>query len=529
MEKRGGIFMPRAVREIRREAETAAPLKVAAYCRVSTDSEDQLHSYAAQIKEYTNRIGQNPLWILADIYADEGLSGLKTDKRDDLMRLIADCRKGKVNRVLVKSVSRFARNTYDSLSLTRLLKSLGVSVYFEEQDIDTAEMDDEFLLAMQSEAAQNESLTISQNVRWSYKRRMEKGEFFGTVPAYGYRLAGQTLEIVEPEAAVVRRIFSLYLSGMGKQAIANTLNAESVPRRYGHSTWYAGAIDYAINNERYVGNALLQKKYTTEFPFKKIRNQGQVPQYYVENSHPPIVSREDFEAAQRLQQSRWRDGAYAAPKGGHPMTGKILCTDCGHRFRRITINSIAYWECNSHVSGVTDCQTVRYSEESLYDAFTLLIHKLAANRESILAPLISQLTRIRQRHSGTHGKIYEIDTRIAALNEQNLTIAAHHAKGYFDAAEFAAKTGTVNQKVSALRAQRRKLLAEDENDALLDELTGLDDVLALSELQSDFDAELFEQMVTQITAISPTEARFTLKGGLTLTEAVHRVDRRKSI
>jgi DNA invertase Pin-like site-specific DNA recombinase len=386
--------MQRAIREIKRDILQAAPLlKVAAYCRVSTDSADQLHSYAAQIKEYTAIIGQNPLWILADIYADEGLSGLKTDKRDDLMRLIADCRKGKVNRVLVKSVSRFARNTYDSLTLTRLLKSLGVSVYFEEQDIDTAEMDDEFLLTMQSEAAQNESLTLSQNVRWSYKRRMEKGEFVGTVPAYGYKLAEdkRSLEIYEPEAEIVRRIFAMYLSGMGKQAIAKALNAEGVPRRYGYRTWYVHAVDYILNNERAVGDALLQKSFTTEFPFRSIRNKGQAAQFYVENNHPAIISRADFEAAQRLQQTRRRDGVYAAPKTVHPLRGKLICSDCGHTFRRMIINNTAYWECNAHVSGTADCQTIRYSEEAMCDAFTLLIHKLTANREGVLTSLISQL------------------------------------------------------------------------------------------------------------------------------------------
>jgi DNA invertase Pin-like site-specific DNA recombinase len=521
--------MPRAVREIRREVSPiAALLKVAAYCRVSSDSEDQLHSSAAQIKYYTEHIGRNPLWTLADIYADEGLSGLKTDKREDLMRLVADAKKGKIDRVLVKSVSRFCRNTYDSLSLTRLLKSLGVSVYFEEQDIDTAEMDDEFLLAIQSEAAQNESLTISDNMRWSYKRRMEKGEFFGTVPAYGYRLAGQTLEIYEPETAIVRRIFAMYLSGMGKQAIAKQLNSEGVPRRYGYERWHSHTVDYILNNERAVGDALLQKSYTTEFPFRSIKNRGQQPQYYVENSHPPIISREDFEAAQRLQQTRRRDGVYAKPKGEHPLTGVILCPDCGHRFRRIIINDFHYWECGYHVTGSRDCQTIRYSEESIQEAFVMLIHKLSANRENILTPLISQLTHIQQRHSGIRTKIYEIDTEIAELNEQNLTIAAHHAKGWFDAAEFAAKTGAVNQKVSALRARRRKLLAEDENDARLDELTGLNNVLALAEPGADFDGSLFGQTVTRITAVSPTEARFIMKGGLELTEAICRTERRKT-
>jgi DNA invertase Pin-like site-specific DNA recombinase len=526
----GGFFMSRAVREIRRELQAVVELlKVAAYCRVSSNSEDQLHSYAAQIKYYTEYIGQNPLWTLADIYCDEAVSGTKTDNREDLIRLVSDARRGKIDRVFVKNISRFARNTYDSLSLTRLLKSIGVSVYFEEQDLDTAEMDDEFLLTMQSEAAQNESLTISQNLRWSYKRRMEKGEFFGTIPAYGYKLAAdQTLVVHEPEAVIVRRIFAMYLSGMGKQAIANMLNDQGVPRRYGYRKWYAHAVDYILNNERVVGDALLQKHFTTGFPFRYVQNRGQAMQYYVENSHQPIISREDFEAVKRLQISRRLDVKKSKQNGGHALTGKLICPNCGHRFRRMMINGIAYWQCSYHASGRQACGGVRYPEESLHDAFTLLIHKLAANREQILSPLISQLTRMVQRHGGTHAKIYEIDMQLAAQSEHNLIIAAHHAKGWFDAAEFAAKTGAVNQKVNALRAQRRKLLAEDENDALLDKLTELDNLLSLAEPQADFDAELFGQTVTQIVAVSSTEVQFTLRGDLTLIETITRTERRKN-
>jgi DNA invertase Pin-like site-specific DNA recombinase len=519
----------KAFRQITVETpQTAAPLRVAAYCRVSTDSEDQLHSYAAQIKEYTERIGQQPGWVLADIYCDEGLSGTKLNKRDDMLRLIADCKRGKINRVLVKSVSRFCRNTHDSLTVARLLKHLGVSIYFEEQDMDTALMSDEFMLTMQSEAAQNESINLSKNMRWSYERRMEKGEFFGTVPAYGYKLAGKTMEIHEPEAQTVRRVFAMYLSGMGKQAIANLLNNEGVPRRFHQEKWYANAVDYILSSERYVGDALLQKKLTTEFPFKKVRNKGQAPQWYIENSHPPIISREDFEAVQRLQQQRRQTYPGSTGWMPHPLTGKLVCPDCGRAFRRLVTNGTAYWQCAAGVSGSKDCQPRRYSEDAVYAAFTLILHKLAASRAYILVPLISQLTELQERHNGIHGRVCEIDRQIAELNGQSITIASHHAKGYLDAAEFAARTGAVTAKVSALRAERRKLLTENENDAMLDELDGLNNLLAITDPQTGFDAELFEQMVERVTAVSLTELRFTLKGGLTLTETVTRTDRRKT-
>ena len=508
--------MPK-VTQIRQEQIYTGPLPVAAYCRVSTDSTDQLHSYAAQIKEYTERIGQNPKWVLADIYCDEGLTGTKAEKRDDLQRLIADCRRGKVGRVLVKSVSRFARNTYDSLAVTRLLKTYGVSVYFEEQDIDTATMSDEVLLTMQSMSAQGESQTLSQNMRWSYQERMKKGEFFGNTPAYGYKLAGTTMEILEPEAEVVRRIFALYLTGLGKQAIANLLTAEDVPRRYGHKRWYAHTVDYVINNERYIGDALLQKKYTTEFPFIKKTNKGELPQYYVENSHPPIISREDFDAAQKLQESKRRR---EYKQNRHTLTGKILCPDCGHPFRRMMINNTAYWTCAHQASGAKKCQPRRYPEEVIQDAFLLLINKLTVHREYLLTPLIAGMEQVQRRHSGTRSKVYEIDKQIAELNAQNHRIAGLFASGAFDAADFAAKTSAVSNQVSALRSQRRKLLAEDENDALLDELTGLDNILSLTAPQTSFDGELFGQVVEHIAAATDTDLRFRLKGGLELTETL---------
>lgn len=219
------------------------------------------------------------------------------DKRDDLHRLIRDCKKGLIDRIIVKSVSRFARNTQELLSTIRFLKDIGVSVYFEEQGIDTDKLNSEMIVTFPGMAAQQESESISGNMRWSYKKRMESGDFNCCAPAYGFDLVDGSLVINETEAVVVRRIFSMYLQGYGKQAIANKLNEESVPRRHGTKLWYAFGIDYMLNNERYMGDALLQKKYTTDtLPFKKVKNRGERPKYYVENANPAIVSRETYAA-----------------------------------------------------------------------------------------------------------------------------------------------------------------------------------------------------------------------------------------
>jgi hypothetical protein len=385
-------------------------------------------------------------------------------------------------------------------------------------------MSDEFIYTMQSMAAQGESITISQNMRWHYREIMESGEFVGTIPAYGYKLVNGKLEIYEPEAAIVRRIFAMYLSGMGKHTIVGTLNAEGVPRRYGNTTWHVGTITYILRNERAVGDALLQKSFATdEFPFRQVRNKGEKPQYYVENSHLAIISKEDFDAAQELQAKK-RGNAYSV--SNHVLTGKIRCPDCGRPFRRQVINNTAYWQCCYHASGKTRCGGHRYPEEALYDTFLLLVNKLIANRETILPPLIAGLERIQSRVSRAGNKVYEIDKQIAALNVKIHAFAKHRTSGLMDATDFAAHTGAANQQIGALRAERRKLLAEDETDEMTSELRGLDGLLIQTKLQTEFDGELFEQTIAGITAVSHSELCFKLYGGLTLIEIIRRNERR---
>ncbi len=229
--------------------KTGKPYEIIApYTRVSSNSEDQLHSFAAQVKHYTEYVAEHPEYELVDIYADEGITGTRMDKRDDFNRLIRDCKKGKIDRIITKSVSRFARNTAEFLAATRALKKMGVSIYFEEQGIDTETVDLELMMTFPGIAAQRESETISENMRWSYQKRMESGDFNCCRAAYGYDLIDGELRINEAEAQVVRRIFHLYLQGCGKQAIANQLNAEGVPKRYGQKTWHLFTINYILNH-----------------------------------------------------------------------------------------------------------------------------------------------------------------------------------------------------------------------------------------------------------------------------------------
>ena len=502
--------------------QEAKLLRMAAYARTSSDSTDQQHSYAAQVKHYTEFIGRNPKWILADIYADEGLTGTDADKREDFQRMIADCKRGKIDRILVKSISRFARNTSDCLSVFRLLRSLGVTVFFERENLDTAHMTDEFVLTMHGMAAQEESLTISSNLRWATRKRMSNGTFIPGSAPYGYQLVDSKLVIHEPEAVIVRKIFNWYLSGQGIQSIMIRLNIEHPEKR-----WHRAGIEYILSNAHYIGDALFQKKFSTgTLPYRKLINRGQLPQYYVEEYNEPIISAEDFQAVQRLREQRATQG-YGHERR-HPLSGKLRCA-CGSGFRRRIVRDTVKWDCKNHMLSTADCPMKALPESLIYNAFTAMINKLASHRAYILTPMIAQLEQMQTRHSGTQQKVYELDRQIAELNTQSHTIARLHSKGILDSADFAAQTSRVNQQVSALRSERNRLLREDENNDALADLRALDDALsAVTETQTTFNESLFADIVQGITAVSLTELRFRLLGGLELTETIYRQERRRA-
>ena len=493
-------------------------MRVAAYCRVSSDSADQLHSYASQIQYYTDLIGGQPGWVLADIYADEGLTGIKTDKREDFLRMINDCRKGKIDRILTKSISRFARNTLDTIQYVRKLKECGVSILFEAEQIDTAYLSSEMLLAISGARAQEESLSISKNQRINCQARMQDGSYISSSTPYGYRLKEDgELEIVPEEAEVVRLVFDRFLAGMGKCRIAGMLNERQAPKRLGQMKWHTSTIAYLLKNERYMGDAVLQKTYTTEtLPFRRKRNKGELARYYVENANPPIISRKQFETAQSLMRRNHKENA--APVAD-PFTGKIRCS-CGHVYTLAVVRGVRYWECHAHKQDSHNCDSRRIPEADMETAFINMVNKLRLLRGDILEPAIAQLERLRTAHSGAQGKVHEIDRQIAELNGQNLVLARLHTKQILSSADYMAQSGGLAQQVSLLRQERRRLLDQDESADSLDGLTDLSHALSLLDYQTDFDGSLFRQIVAEVTAPTHTELCFELLGGLKLTEAI---------
>lgn len=321
-------------------------LRVAAYCRVSTDSEEQLTSYTMQKKVYTEMIVEKPEWCLVDIYADEGISGTRAANRHEFQRMMKDCKRGKIDYIITKSVSRFARNTAECLEYVRQLKLMGIGVIFEEQNIDTLKMDGELLITIHAGFAQAESESMSKNITWAFRKRFENGEVaFNYKKMVGYRKGPKGPEIIPEEAEIIRTIFDMYIAGMTLREIADKLLEEGVATKCGKVKWSATTIQSILKNEKYCGDAILQKTITIDC-IEKVhkKNEGEAPMYYVRDNHPAIVSRKTFNKAQE-EMARRVSKRSPSQKGSVTGQGKyskfalsevLHCGTCGTKYRRAT-------------------------------------------------------------------------------------------------------------------------------------------------------------------------------------------------
>jgi len=371
---------------------------MAAYCRVSTDQLEQLSSYEAQVNYYTNYINGHPDYQCAGIYADEGISGTNTKKREQFNKMIEDCKAGKIDMIITKSISRFARNTLDTLNYVRTLKELGVGVIFEKENINTLDSKGEVLLTILSSLAQDESRSISENSTWGIRRKFEQGKVVVNHKKFlGYDKDEEgNLIIDEKQAKIVRRIYKDYLDGKGANRIARELEDEGIRGWNGKVKWYESTIRSMLGNEKYKGDALLQKTYTVDFLTKKrVENNGEVPMYYVEESHPAIIDKEMWEAVQ-LEMERRRAFAekYNISKLDYatvdnPFAGRVICGHCGSPFGRKVWNSNderlrrIIWRCNEKytVKGEKGCENKHIDDKVLYQAFINTFNAMIENKD----------------------------------------------------------------------------------------------------------------------------------------------------
>ena len=514
------------VKVIPPKAMAADTLRVAAYCRVSSDSSDQLHSYAAQIHYYTDMIQNHDGWELVDVYADEGITGTRMDKREDLNRLLTDCRKGKIDKVLVKSISRFARNTRDCLASLRELSRLGVSVQFEKENIDTGTLTTELMVSVSGSLAQQESVSISQNQRMSYQRRMERGEFITCKAPFGYRLIdGKRLEVISDEAKLVRWMFNAYLSGHSLEWIAEQMTKTGVSTTDGKPYWQCTTVLYTLTNEKYMGDSLCQKTFTTAFPFTQRQNHGEADQYYIENTHPAIITKGTFEKVQELL--RQKSNRQKIPRQIYPLSRKVYCGQCGTPFaRRVGKSGLVVWVCRKHDKGASKCTMGRIPESALYAAFVGMYNKLKQNAGIVLLPALKQMEELRDALQRDDPAMLAVNRAIAQASEQSHRVSQLQAAGLLDADACAAKFNEINARLAQLRAERRRLLQNEDIDDAIDALQRTADLIQCGpERLEGFDEGLFHDLVERIVVESQTCVRFCLRGGLELTEQLREVRR----
>ena len=519
----GSLAMaPRVITIPAANQETARKLRVAAYTRVSSNSKDQEHSFAAQNAYFSKLITDNPDWELADIYADQGITGTSIDKRDDFLRMMEDCRKGRIDRILVKSSSRFARNTKESLAAVRELKSLNISVYFEEQNIDTAQVSGEVLIAMFAALAQRESEAISERVRWSYRVRMSKGRFSTCKAPYGYRLVKDHLEIQEDEASIIRHIFDRYLAGVSMENIAKEITALGCPTRDGTQYWQLTSIQYILQNEKYVGDSLLGKTYTTlTLPHRKIENKGEGVQYFIEGSHPPIVSRTVFDKAQQLLS---RKSAVIPPRAAapHPLSRKIVCGHCGAFCKRKKTRGTAYWICQTHNKNAGSCPTMQIPETEITEAFLRIYFTLKHHGDQVLTRLIQDLQAAKNGKLLWSEDIVELNKQIADIACQERLLAQLKQQAVVDPDIFIFQSNQLAEQRREAKLKKSRIL-RSEDDQTVQRTQELLDILEDGpDLLMTFDEALFSELVETITIQDNSTIRFRLINGLELPEHIER-------
>ena len=450
-------------------------LRVAAYCRVSTDDEEQLTSYEAQKNYYTDKIMTNKEWTMAGIFADEGITGTSARKRPEFLRMIRQCKKGKIDIVLTKSISRFARNTVDCLNYVRSLKELGIAVIFEKENMNTLEIDSEILITMLGAFAQSESESISANVRWGIRQAMKEGKaainyrYF-----YGYRKGEDGRpEIIPEQAEVVRKIYDLFLSGTPIRGILEYLNANNIPNISGESQWARNAVNSILTNEKYCGDVLLQKTYIDDCINKKIKkNTGQLPMYLVQNHHEGIISRETFDAAQ-AELARRSAGKSPSKKNAptgrsrysskYALSDRLYCGECGTRYQRCTWRNRdgskrVVWRCVSRVDyGNKYCHgSPTLDEEPLHRAILAAINSVVRDKDNIVYNLKAAMEKELAPVAGQQLSLSEIDSQLERLNTEFSKVLALASESG-DQTAYSDRFRDIMQKQTALKAQRDEI------------------------------------------------------------------------
>ena len=417
---------------------------------------------------------------------------------------MSDCRKGKIDRILTKSVSRFGRNTPECLEAVRELKSLGISVYFEKENIDTSEISTEMMLAIYSQFAQEESMSISRNCRMGVHKRMMDGTYKISSTPFGYDYVDGKLKINPERAEIVKQIFTWYVSGIGMNEIATRLNKLNVRKEI----WRRGTIHCILTNEKYIGDTLLQKTFTTDtLPYKGVINRGEKEQYYVSGTHEPIIEKTTFDYAQKVLAER--DKSRGTMVEHSPFHSKIICGNCGSTFRRKYRKTNVRWVCRKHDESADNCKIRQIRETEFQAAFIRLWNKLQMHYKVILTPMLRQLETLSEREESSNMQLAALRKEISEIKQQIHMMTVLNSQGTLDGAYFKERTQELDRKLLIAQKQLRANLNDEESERL-DELRKLIGIFERAEPIAEFNDIKFGQIVNKITVISETKIRFDL-------------------
>lgn len=511
--------------EKRQQNNRVKKMRVAAYARVSTESEEQLLSLEVQKEHYENYIKANSYWEYAGLYFDEGISGTKIEKRESLLKLLDDCEKGKIDRVITKSISRFARNTVDCLEMVRKLTGLGVAIYFEKENIDTEHMSSELMLSILSSIAESESRSISENSKWSLKRRFENGTYVISYPPYGYENVDGKMVVVPSEAEIVKEIFRMAISGLGSYLIANELNKSGIATKK-NSKWHSSTVQAILKNEKYTGDVIFQKTYTDE-NFNRHQNRGEKVRYMMKNHHEPIISHEDFELVKTVVGQRRKekniDGSDNKYQKRYVFSGRIYCGECGSKVKRCMryaqSGDYAAWTCVRHIEDKKSCNMKYIREEHIKAAYVQMMNKLIAGKNTMLKPFVDTLRGGNNKDRLRH--ILELDEKIEKLNEQAQVLTKLLSSGYIELDVFYAENNNISLELNELEKEKARLSSIVSGDLNhLNEAQKLLRFINKSDCIKDFIDDTFSGFVEKITIEDRLKFTFHLKCGLNLTEEV---------
>ena len=540
------IVIP-AKKESPQEQAKKRNLRVAAYCRVSTGDEEQLTSYENQKAFYTEKIMKNPEWTMVDIFADEGITGTSTCRRKDFLRMIRQCRQGKIDMILAKSVSRFARNTVDTLNYTRELRGMGIPVIFEEQNINSIYPESEFLITIHGAFAQSESEGISSRVKWGKHQAMRTGKAniqYKTLLGYEKNPDGEMVVNAE-QAETVRRIFEMYLSGQTLRSIKEALESGGFKNSAGTMEWTTSNLRTILSDEKYCGDVLLQKTFIQDCISKKvIKNTGQLPMYLIQNHHEAIIPRDRFDAVQvelarrkTLTSSTKRSAPTGMSRysGKYALSGLLFCGECGTAYRRVVWTQHgekrAVWRCSSRLDyGKKYCKESPTLDESpLQQAVLAAINASMSGCKVLADQLVDAMEQELAPIPGESMSLGDIDRAVAELGKQFDTLLAEAANG--DADEYAERFRTISTTMEELKRRKAAILGiRQEQEQISRRIHAAASAMTAATVGiTEWDDCVVYQLLEKVTVLTGNRIKVTFRNGVEIEQTVDQPKRRKFI